>query len=233
MRDFKLYFIADIKPGMAHSPTDLITQAAAGWVDIVQLRYKPVPGSPCESREQGGASTRELLELGQEIKPLLQAKSVPLIINDRVDVALALDAAGVHLGQGDMPVKIARRILGQDKIIGLSTHSLEQALAAQASGADYLAIGAIFSTNTKQMPTPPLGTEILQELAQQIHIPWLAIGGINQSNLSGVIQAGARRIAVASAIADAVNITEASQELKTCLIHQATTKPNGFLLSQE
>ncbi len=205
MRDFKLYFIADIKPGLAHSPTDLITQAAAGGVDIVQLRYK-------------GGSTRQLVELGQEIKPLLQAKNIPLIINDRVDVALALDAEGVHLGQDDMPVKIARRILGPDKIIGLSTHSLEQALAAQADGADYLAIGAIFSTDTKQMPTPPLGTEILQKLAQQIHIPWLAIGGINQSNLSEVLQAGVRRIAVASAIAEAADITEASRELKTRLM---------------
>ncbi len=213
MQDFKLYFIADIKPGLAHSPVDLITQAAAGGVDIVQLRYKPVPGS-----EQGGANTRQLLELGQKIKPLLQAKNIPLIINDRVDVALALDAEGVHLGQGDTPIEIARRILGPDKIIGLSTHSLEQALAAQASGADYLAIGAIFSTNTKQMRTPPLGTEILQELAQRIHIPWLAIGGINQSNLGEVLRAGAGRIAVASAIAEAANVTEACRELKIRLM---------------
>lgn len=207
MRDFKLYFVADIKPSLVHSPTYLITQAVAGGVDIVQLRYK-------------NASTRQLLDLGQQIKPILQAHNVPFIINDRVDVALALGADGVHLGQeDDMPLGIARCILGPDKIIGLSTHNLEQALSAQDAGADYLAIGAIFITNTKKMPALPLGTEILKKFAQCIHIPWLTIGGINLSNLQEVLQAGAKRVAVVSAIADAGDITKASQTLKTCLIN--------------
>lgn len=175
-------------------------------MDIVQLRYK-------------GASTRDLLDLGQEIKPILRAKKVPFIINDRVDVALALDADGVHLGQEDMPINLARRILGPDKIIGLSTHSLEQARAALSEELDYFAVGPIFPTTTKQVSA--IGIKVLEELsaelAQENCIPWLAIGGINQGNLAEVIKAGAKRIAVVSAIADAADVVEASRLLKSKL----------------
>lgn len=204
MLDFKLYFIANIKEDMPCSPVDMVSQAVAGGVDIIQLRYK-------------GATTRQLLEVGEKIKPVLTSGNIPFIINDRIDVAQVLDADGVHLGQDDMPIKIARKILGPDKIIGKSTHSLEQALEAHKEDLDYFALGPVFPTETKLRPS--VGLKIIRKVSDELAgsscpLPWLVIGGINKSNLEDVLKAGAQRIAVVSAIADADNITKASWELK-------------------
>ena len=205
MRDFKLYFILDVRERMRHAPLDLARRVVAGGADIVQLRYK-------------SATTRQFLELGERLKRVLQPCGVPLIVNDRVDVALALDAAGVHLGQeDDMPPELARRILGPGKIIGLSCHSLSQALEAQAAGADYLAVGPIFATTTKRTVVGPLGTSVLAGLARRIRIPWLAIGGIDRERLGRVLAAGARRVAVVSALGAAPDPLRAARGLKEML----------------
>ncbi|MBI5789817.1 MAG: thiamine phosphate synthase [Candidatus Schekmanbacteria bacterium] len=204
MQEFKLYFVADIKSNMKYPPLQLIEMAVAGGVDIVQLRYKE-------------ENIRFLLDLGQKIQPILKAKNIPLIINDRLDVAQILDADGVHLGQEDIPPIKARQILGANKIIGLSTHSLEQAKAAQNEPIDYLAVGPVFSTNTKKMASPPLGTAFLTQIAGITALPWLIIGGINSSNLADVIAAGAKRIAVVSAISEAEDVTLAARTLKKML----------------
>ncbi len=204
MKDFRLYFIADIKPDMTHPPVSLVAQAVAGGVDIVQLRYK-------------GATKEELLALGRELKPLVHFQNIPFIINDNVEAALELGADGVHLGQDDMPVKEARGLLGPNKIIGKSTHSLAQALAAQEEGVDYLAIGPVFPTTTKEMSIAWLGTDVLKKLARVIHIPWLAIGGINKDNLLEVVFSGTERVAVVSAIAGADDVSDTARELKSFL----------------
>ncbi|MBN2097503.1 MAG: thiamine phosphate synthase [Candidatus Omnitrophica bacterium] len=165
---------------------ELAQEAIAGGCDIIQLRAK-------------NWSARKILEIGQKIKKLVAGKKTLFIINDRADLACALAADGVHLGQDDLPVKAARRMLGQGKIIGLSTHSLEQAQKAEQQGADYLAIGPIFATSTKPK-LKPLGLEIISKIKARVKIPFVVIGGINLNNLDKILVQGAERIAICQAI---------------------------------
>lgn len=129
-----------------------------------------------------------------------------LVINDHSDIAIAVDADGVHLGQDDLPLKEAQRIIGRDRIIGISTHSLEQAIEAERGGADYIGLGPVFHTITKDAGAP-MGIGMLREIKEQVHIPVIAIGGINLTNLESVLDAGADAIAVATGILKG-NITE-------------------------
>ncbi|MEW6674618.1 MAG: thiamine phosphate synthase [Nitrospirota bacterium] len=129
-----------------------------------------------------------------------------LVINDQSDIAIAVDADGVHLGQDDLPLKEAQRIIGRDRIIGISTHSLEQAIEAERGGADYIGFGPVFHTTTKDAGAPR-GISMLREIKEQVHIPLIAIGGINLTNLESVLDAGADAIAVATGILKG-NITE-------------------------
>ncbi|MFZ6016317.1 MAG: thiamine phosphate synthase [Nitrospirota bacterium] len=129
-----------------------------------------------------------------------------LVINDHSDIAIAVDADGVHLGQDDLPLKEAKRIIGRNRIIGISTHSLEQAIDAERGGADYIGFGPVFHTTTKDAGVPR-GISMLREIKEQVHIPLIAIGGINLTNLESVLDAGADAIAVATGILKG-NITE-------------------------
>jgi thiamine-phosphate pyrophosphorylase len=148
--------------------------------------------------------------------PLTRAAGIPLIINDRVDVADAVGADGVHLGQDDLPVEEARRLLGPSRLIGKSTHSVEQALAAQAEGADYIGLGPIFPTPTKP-DYRSIGTEPIRQIVSHMQVPVVCIGGIDAETLGGVIAAGAQCVAVVRAVCAAPDPEAAARTLKEIL----------------
>jgi thiamine-phosphate pyrophosphorylase len=204
LKSFKLYLVINLNQQNRYPPDKLAEEAIRAGVDVVQLRYK-------------GDNLRLLWHWGEKIMPLAKAAGVSLIINDRVDVVLALDAAGVHLGQHDMPIAAARKLLGQDKLIGISCHNIEEALAAQGQTADYVSMGPIFPTMSKADAKAPLGFKLIKQFNRQLTIPWVAIGGINTTNLAALVAAGVSRIAVISAIAQAENIALAVRQLKEIL----------------
>jgi thiamine-phosphate pyrophosphorylase len=198
--DWRLCFIADTEALVGMDVLHIIGEAVAGGATLIQLRTK--------KRE-----TREFLQVVTKAAELLRARKIPLIINDRVDIALACEAGGVHLGQSDMPLPYARKILGKKKIIGISVNTLDEASAAEKEGADYLGVGPIFPTSSKIDVPPVLGLEGVREIRAKIRIPILAIGGINGANVAAVISAGASGVAVISAIAAAENPRVAATEL--------------------
>ncbi|MFQ5646380.1 MAG: thiamine phosphate synthase [bacterium] len=201
----QLYFIADYRPGInRHCLPDMVSRAIAGGADIIQLRYK-------------NSERNELLQAAERVIRITSSQEIPLIINDDPEVALEVGAAGVHLGQVDMPIERARELLGKDKIIGLSTHSVEEAIEAEEKGADYIGIGPIFYTTTKQPVRTPLETEILQQLSTAVKIPFYPIGGLNADNIDLILTPAARRAAVASCIGEAHDIKQSAQQLKSKL----------------
>lgn len=155
---------------------------------------------------------REFLELARKVHQITRKKKILLIINDRVDVAKLLDAEGVHLGEDDLPVKEARRILGSKKIIGASASDIKTAKIKEKEGADYIGLGPIFETGSKVIEKP-LGVDILKNAKKALKIPVFPIGGINQCNLDQIISTGTKRISVISAIFMAEDIKKAVQEL--------------------
>jgi len=144
-------------------------------------------------------SRREIFRESVNLRKITRDFNTMLIINDHADIALAADADGVHLGQDDLPLKEARKIIGRDKIVGISTHSLDEAIDAGRSGADYIGFGPIFHTITKDAGSPK-GISLLGEIKNKVHIPVVAIGGINLENAGSVFETGADAIAVSSAI---------------------------------
>lgn len=198
--DFMLYVILDKALAGGRDLIEVAGDAISGGADAIQLRDKR-------------ATAAELIRIGRGLRKLTQRKKALFIVNDRVDIALALNADGVHLGQDDLPIDAARGLMGENKIIGISTHSLEQALKAEREGADYIGVGPIFPTPTKP-DYPAIGIEIIPEIKKNIHIPFVAIGGINSSNVSKVVDEGAESIAVARAVVQAKDISGAARELK-------------------
>ncbi|MBI3989340.1 MAG: thiamine phosphate synthase [candidate division NC10 bacterium] len=180
--------------GLSHA--ELAKRALAGGARMIQLRDKE-------------ASMRALLPEALQVAERCRSSGATFIVNDRLDLALAVGADGVHLGQEDLPAKETRRLLGEGKLLGISTHSLEQALKAQEEGADYIGVGPIFRTGTKEMGYEPIGPPLIREVRRKVTIPILAIGGITLENVSEVIAAGADGAAVISAIAGAPDITAA------------------------
>jgi len=199
--DWTLYLIADVNYAAGRDLVPLIEEAVRGGVTMVQLRAK-------------GLETREFLELATRMASVLNKCSIPLIINDRVDIVLACGADGVHLGQDDGPPDVARTLLGGSKIIGVSVNTLEEAHEAERLGADYIGLGPIYATTTKDTELPVLGPEELRRMRQKIGIPIIAIGGINAGNAAEVMKAGAAGIAVVSAILGAPDARKAASELK-------------------
>lgn len=185
---FGLYVIT---PPGRRDVIDFVREAIEAGARVVQLREK---------------DKRKAHELGKRLRAITREKGVLLIVNDWVDVAGSIDADGVHLGQEDMPISEARRLLGGDKLIGKSTHSLEEALEAEKEGADYVGIGPIYASKTKDYE--PIGLEVIRELREKLSIPFVAIGGINQENIHEVLEAGARNIAMVSALGEAGDIKE-------------------------
>ena len=181
----------------------VLDQVLAAGVGIVQLREKDL-------------SDRRLYELAVAFRRRTEAGGALLIIDDRLDIALAAGADGVHLGQEDLPVAAARRI-APDLIIGASSHSLEEALAAQEAGAGYVNIGPIFPTATKPAASP-LGLEAIERIAPRLRIPWSAMGGINQENIAQVSARGARHPAVMSAVTAAAEVGAAARALREAIL---------------
>ena len=198
--DLTLYLVTDSSYHTEESFLKTVEQACAGGVTQVQLREK----------QRGG---RAYLELAQKVKKIADAYGIPLIIDDRIVIALAADAAGVHVGQSDIPVEYARKLLGPDKIVGATAKTVEQARTAYAAGADYLGVGAMYPTTTKVVTvrTPP---EMLTKIAEAVPIPMIAIGGLNSDNLDIIKGRPVAGIAVVSAIMKAENPKEAARQLK-------------------
>ena len=201
MIDYSLYLVTDRALSRGRSLAALIEAAVEGGVTCVQLREKQ-------------CSTREFMEEARGIKDILAAHSIPLIINDRIDIALAVGAAGVHLGQQDMAIEDARKIAGDTLVIGVSAESLEDAVRAEWQGADYIGISPVFNTPTKTDTAPPLGLAGVRLLSSAVSIPSVGIGGINRDNAASVIRAGADGIAVVSAIVSAEDPALAARELR-------------------
>jgi len=184
--DFKLYVITGENYHPGRDMLEVMEAALRGGADIVQLRDKTSP-------------KRELIEKAKRLKELTAKYGVPLIVNDHPDVALAADADGVHLGQDDLPIEAARELLGPRRIIGISTHRIEQARAAERAGADYIGVGPVYPTGTKP-GRQAVTTAYVAQAAVEIRIPFVAIGGITESNAEEVLRAGARRLCAVSAI---------------------------------
>lgn len=196
-----LYLITDTAlAGICH--TEIVRRAVAAGIKTVQLREKQM-------------TKKDLYNEALYVRKVTLRHHATLIINDYADIALAVNADGVHLGQEDMPVDRARKILGKRRIIGISTHSLKQALEAEKAGADYIGFGPLFATSTKDAGTPR-GLRRLKEVRRQIGIPIVAIGGINRENIASVLAAGADAAAVISAVLKG-NISEHIKDFSAAL----------------
>ncbi len=198
--DSSLYFITDSTSVPKDEFLYRVEEALKGGVTLIQLREKT-------------GTTREYMELAKKVHSLTKKYNVPLIIDDRVDVALAVDAEGVHLGQSDMPVSIARELMGKDKIVGATTKTVEQAQEAYRAGADYLGVGAIYPTTTK-VKTVLTSTDTLRDICDAVPIPVNAIGGLNKDNIEVLEGIPISGICVVSAIMKADNPKEAAVQLK-------------------
>lgn len=198
--DYSLYLVTNRGLARGRALLDIVRAAVQGGVTCVQLREKT-------------CSTREFIEEALAVKECLRSHSVPLIINDRVDVALAAGADGVHLGQKDMPLAVARAIVTEAMLIGISAESLADAVAAQRGGADYIGVSPIFGTPTKTDAAAPLGLAGLQSIRRAVHIPLVGIGGLDRQTAAAVIRCGADGVAVVSAIMAAEDPEQAAREL--------------------
>lgn len=198
--DLTLYVIVGTGSNREKSLLNIAEEAIEGGAGVIQLREKEM-------------KARALVEAGLELRALTAEKGVAFIVNDRVDVARAVDADGVHLGQEDLPPAYAREILGPDKIIGISASNIEEAAAAEREGADYIGLGAVFATQTKGDAGLPVGVETVREVTRRVNVPVVAIGGINFDNVGQVIKAGADGIAVVSAVTGVFDVRSAARRL--------------------
>lgn len=199
-----LYLITDRNLPRHLSLKDVVAQAMRGGVSFVQLREKDLP-------------TRNLFALAKEMKELVRNSKGKLLINDRVDIALALQLDGVHLGQSGFPVKEARAIMPKQMILGVSTHSLIEAMKAESDGADFITIGPIYPTASKIKYGPPLGLDTLSRTINKIRIPVYPIGGISLENIHEVTEAGGKRAAVISAIIASSDACRAARQMLEAL----------------
>jgi len=198
---FDLYVITDRRLSHGLSEAEVARLAYAGGADIVQLRMKSEDG-------------KEMLEQAKIIKQYADEYARYFIVNDRVDIAILSDADGVHLGQSDIPIAEARKLLGDDKLIGISVHNVEEAITAFNDGADYIGVGSIFTTSTKPDAVQGLGLDAIYRIKQAVDLPLVAVGGINQGNIQDVIAAGADSAAVVSAVVGKEDISKACHDLR-------------------
>ena len=197
--NYKLYLVTDRDVLAGRDLFKSVEDAILGGATVIQLREKDV-------------STLKFYNIALEMKKVTDKYNIPLIINDRLDIALAADAAGLHIGQDDMPLKTARKILGNEKIIGVSVSNAEEALKAQNDGADYVGAGAVFPTSTKK-DAYSVTLKELKRIKGSIKIPVVAIGGINKDNIKSVMQAGADGAAIISAILREKDIKSACEDM--------------------
>lgn len=203
-RRLRLYLVTDRRLARGRGDEEVVTAALAGGVTAVQLRGKEM-------------STRELVAVGERLREITRRAGALFLVNDRLDVALAVEADGVHLGQDDLPLDRARRLAGRRFIIGISAENPREAQEAEAGGADYIGAGTVFPTGTKPDAGRPIGLDGLAAIVAAVKIPVVAIGGINAANAAAVLKTGATGIAVVSAIVAAADITAAAAELRHLL----------------
>ncbi len=199
--DYSLYLIADASFVTGEDIVPFVERAVRGGVTVVQLRGKHL-------------SFGDFLGLGRRLAAALKVRGVPLIVNDRADVALGCRAAGIHLGQDDMPLRVARKVLSKFMVIGISANTLEEALEAERQGADYIGLGPVYPTASKATNLPLVGPDGIRRVKARVRIPVVAIGGINAHNARAVREAGADGIAVISAILGKRDVEKAARGLK-------------------
>ncbi|MDP3397258.1 MAG: thiamine phosphate synthase [Methanoregula sp.] len=202
--NYDLYVITDENVGLKRTHAEIAQRAIAGGADVIQLRDKT-------------CSSRELIRIGQTLRKNTCRSATLFIVNDRLDVALACRADGVHLGQGDMRTDVARQLSPLGFIIGVSVSTVDEAVWAEQEGADYVALSPTFSTGSKPDAGPGHGLEMLREIQRNVSVPVIAIGGINRKNICEVIAAGAAGVAVISAVVGAADITAAARDLKNLI----------------
>jgi thiamine-phosphate pyrophosphorylase len=208
MKDFKLYAITGEQFHPGRPMLEVMEEAIQGGCDIIQLRDKKSP-------------KRDVLEKAKALRELTRRYGVTFIVNDHIDIALAVDADG----QDDLPLADARKIVG-DKIIGISTHAIEEARQAELDGADYIGVGPVFPTKSKEDVVAPVTTAYVRQVAQEIRIPFVAIGGIKLHNVEQVLEAGATRICAISEIVGSSDI-QATCESFLAKIHAASAQPDS------
>ena len=206
LQESKLYLILDTEVAGYERLLKIVKESLEGGVDLIQLRDK-----------QGSA--KDILEFSRQVQKILRNR-IPYIINDRADVAVAAGASGVHLGQEDLPVKIARKIVGKKAIIGISCQTLKKAKQAQEEGADYIGFGSVFKTPTKPL-REPMDLKLLGDVVREVRIPVFAIGGIALGNARDVMRYGVKGIAVCRAICCADNVETVTRQFKKILKRQA------------
>ena len=198
--DYSVYLVTDRELARGRTTLEIAAAAIRGGVSCIQLREKT-------------CSTREFIDEALAIRSLLARHEIPLIINDRVDVALAVKADGIHLGQKDMPCSMARQLIPESMIVGISVESLDDAIVAQKDGADYLGVSPIYSTPTKTDTAQPLGLEGLRSIRSEVDLPLVGLGGLNADTAEAVIHNGADGVAVVSAIVAADDPEAATRAL--------------------
>ena len=201
--DWRTYLVTQESLSAGRSTVEVARAAIEGGVDVIQLRDK----------EQ---SALRRYRTGRELRELAAEADVDLIVNDRIDLARAIDADGVHLGQDDLPLSVAREQLGEDAILGKSTSFVEEAVEAEREGADYLGVGAIYGTSSKDVPDDEadFGPERVREIVEAVEIPVIGIGGVDATNAAPVVEAGAAGVAVITAITQADDPAAATRELR-------------------
>jgi thiamine-phosphate pyrophosphorylase len=196
-----LYVVTDESLSRGRLTAEIVAAAIRGGADAIQLRAKDLP-------------LREQVAIGRVLRAITREAGVLFIINDRADLAVALDADGIHVGQDDLPADLARKVVGPDKIVGVSAATVEEARIAREMGADYLGVGAIFGTATKSDAGAPVGPERIGPIKAAVGLPIVAIGGIGRDNAAEVIAAGADGVAVVSAVVAADDPEAAARALK-------------------
>ena len=206
LHNARLYLVTDQELSENRDTLKTVEQALKGGVDIVQLREYSLNDS-------------ELLAMAKVIRRLTEKHKALFIVNNRLDIAMISGADGVHLGQNDLPVSDARKILGKDKIIGVSTHGMDQARKAVKEGADYIGVGPVYPTQTKKNVVPAVTLDYVRKAASaRLGIPFFAIGGIKLHNVEEVLRAGARRVAVVTGIVGALKVKKVTGEFKEIIL---------------
>jgi len=200
------HFYAMVDTAGGHTPVDLARQLLDAGARVMQLRLKDV-------------GSRDFLAAARDIAQLCRTRQALLIVNDRVDIAMLTDADGVHLGQQDVPLEAARALLGPDKLIGISTHTVEQAMAAEQGGADYIGFGAIYSGGLKNA-AHPRGLDRLREVRAAVKLPIVAIGGITEATMPEVLAAGADACAIITDVVRAPNLAAKVEALLSLGAHR-------------
>lgn len=199
--DWRVYVVTDVRRARGRSHREIALAAIRGGATAVQLRMKDEPA-------------REIVETAREIAPVSRAAGVTLIVNDRIDVAVAAEVDGAHVGQEDLPASAARALLGEARYLGVSAATEEEAVAAWRAGADYLGVGAIYATGTKADAGDAIGVGRLRGIRRAVPIPLVGIGGITVENAADVIRAGAAGVAVVTAVTLAPDMVEATRRLR-------------------